>query len=351
MGENNRHNLAANFLTPVTWQFYCDNITKSSNCTDSVANGPPLNAAEGVKYHQEDSYTGYFYTPPDGNCTINPETCTGHFVNCPCSWATYGDAQMYWNNITLTSRGPSKGNNGYSDSAIKEIWAAANETKNNVLMWWWYPDSLLEKYEGTEARFHRIHFPKPTQKCLRWRRKNIARCSEEDGRRRGADAITSCDYPVEKVMKLFSRSLKDMNDNTPEAERSPAFPLMQKIRVKPYVIDELLSHWVEIKKDFYGYDSREATCKWVYDNLEMLIKEQLPKGYPRQINQRRSIPLVITSYILASMALIIIFVVAVLIFKFKDRHALKYVQVEFLFWDIAGTIIVFLIFICLHFGS
>ena len=52
-GEENRHNLAANFLTPVTWQFYCDNITESSNCTDSVASGPPLNEAEGIKYHEK----------------------------------------------------------------------------------------------------------------------------------------------------------------------------------------------------------------------------------------------------------------------------------------------------------
>ena len=263
MGENNRHNLAANFLTPVTWQFYCDNITKSSNCTDSVANGPPLNAAEGVKYHQEDSYTGYFYTPPDGNCTINPQTCAGHFVNCNCKWATYGDAQMHWNNVTLTSRGPLEGNSGYPYSAMHQIWAAANETNNNVVMWWWYPDSLLEKYKDTEARFHRIAWSKPTQKCLTWRRSNIDNCSQEDGRRRGTDPISLCDYPIEKIMKLLSKSLKVMNDNTPEAKRSPAFPLIKRLRMKPYAMDEILRH---------GVDSREATCKFVYDNLEMLIQ-------------------------------------------------------------------------------
>ena len=63
MGENNRHNLAAKLLTPVTWQFYCDNMTESSNCTDSVATGYPLNAEDGVKYHKEGSYTGYFFPP------------------------------------------------------------------------------------------------------------------------------------------------------------------------------------------------------------------------------------------------------------------------------------------------
>ena len=86
IGEENRQHLAENFLTPVTWEFYCANITKSSNCTDSVASGPPLNAKEGAKYFQQGRYTGHFYTPPDGNCTINPETCTGHFINCNCNF-------------------------------------------------------------------------------------------------------------------------------------------------------------------------------------------------------------------------------------------------------------------------
>ena len=73
----------------------------------------------------------------------------------------------------------------------------------------------------------------------------------------------------------------------------------------------------------------------------MLIEEHFPKSYPRQINKRRNVPLVITSFALASIVLIIILVIAVLIVKFKDRQALKYVQIEFLFWIITGTIIVF----------
>ena len=60
-GESNRQNVAANFLTPATWQFYCENLSKSFNCStpDSVAKGPPLKVDDRSSYYNKDNFTGF----------------------------------------------------------------------------------------------------------------------------------------------------------------------------------------------------------------------------------------------------------------------------------------------------
>ena len=287
-GELNRQNVAANFLTPATWQYYCENISKSFNCStpDSVAKGPPLNAKDRASYFHQENFTGFFYSPPEGNCTINPQ-CTGHFVNPPCTWATYGDSQMYWNDIPLTSRGPEKNNSGYGYSHMLQVWYAANATKNNVMIWWWFPDPTMEIFEGTDAGFHRIDWRKTTEKCLR-RRYDIDAdiCSPNIDKRRGPDELSSCDSPVENTKKVFSKSLKDMNDNASEEERSPTFPFLSQFKIPAYAMDDIFRSWVKVNKDYYGYDSRKAVCKWVYDNLE-IIEQHIPRSYPREIKRKR----------------------------------------------------------------
>ena len=340
-GEENRHNLAANFLTPITWQLYCDNFTASSNCIDSVASGPPLDEYEGAKYYEQGRYTGHFYTPPEGNCTINPKTCAGHYVNANCNWASYGDNLMHWHNISLISRGPLELNSGYEYNSMVEVWNAAIETKNNVMMWWWYPDSLVEVYENTEARLVRIDFPKTNEKCLRWRQENIEICSQEEERRRGEEPIGSCDAPVEKLTRLFGASLKKRHKNATKAKRSPAYPMIRRLKIQPYAMDDIFRHWLSIGKDYYGYDSREATCKYVYDNIEMLVEHYFPKGYPKQINVRKSISFVVVSYVISGIALItMLLIAALLMVMFKERQSMRNEQFEFIFCIIAGMLII-----------
>ena len=333
-GENNRHHVAANFLTPVSWKFYCDNITESPTCSDGVAKGPPLNDKDGARYFHKDNFTGHFYTPPDGNCTLNPETCTGHFVNPGCSWATYGEAQMYWNEVPLSSRGTKNNNTGYSYSHMLQIWDAANATKNNVMIWWWFPDPTLEKYTGTDASFHRIDWRRSSEKCLRYRQE-IDVCSTDLQKRLGTDPIVSCDPPVEKPAKLFSKSLKDMHDNASDEARSPAFSAMSQLKIPSYGMDELNKAWVDIKKNYNGYDSRLATCKWVYDNLEGL-EYFFPKDYPREINKKKNSVIVGFSYFFAALSLIVILLITALIVKFKEHRVMKFAQVGFLLEMVSG---------------
>ena len=63
--------------------------------------------------------------------------CVGHVVAPPCTWSTYVESQMYWNNISVASGGDLVPNNGYTIPQMIEIYNAANATKSDVLIWWW----------------------------------------------------------------------------------------------------------------------------------------------------------------------------------------------------------------------
>ena len=97
----------------------------------------PETDIEKNSYFVEGLYSGHFRMTDDNDCDMNPDTCVGHVVSPTCSWTTYVENQMYWNNISLASAGPKEPNNGYSYSSMIEIWRAANATRSHVLTWWW----------------------------------------------------------------------------------------------------------------------------------------------------------------------------------------------------------------------
>ena len=58
------------------------------------------------------------------------------------------------NNVSLSFHGP-KQRGGYTISNVAEIWAAAKDRKEMVLMWWWKPDIL-----PFEVKLNKIDFSK-----------------------------------------------------------------------------------------------------------------------------------------------------------------------------------------------
>ena len=49
---------------------------------------------------------------------------------------------------------------------LLEMWNAANATRSNLMMNFWNPHPLYTQYQGTEAEFHKVLLPSPTQACL-----------------------------------------------------------------------------------------------------------------------------------------------------------------------------------------
>ncbi len=84
--------MAATFGRPTSWLDYCTKVP-NVNCAngDEVATRNPLNEEEENSYFVDGFYKGYFQ---HDDCNANPNTCTGYFVNAPCTWSTYAEAQV-----------------------------------------------------------------------------------------------------------------------------------------------------------------------------------------------------------------------------------------------------------------
>ena len=129
---------------------------------DAVAARAPANAIEDDSMFVDGSYTGYFRSTAENNCTLNPFNCTGHIANYPCSWVSFVTQQTFQLDIALESNGKQP-DGGYTSSQLKQIWYAANATKSDVVMMWWSPEALYETYRKyfycamSEQRVHSFH--------------------------------------------------------------------------------------------------------------------------------------------------------------------------------------------------
>ena len=341
-GEANREKLANTFNTPTSWGDYCAEVSLT-NCTseDNVAKRSPSDESEAASYFGKDLYTGYFRQLEKNNCTIHPETCNGHFVNGLCTWTTYGESQMHWNDIALQSDGPLEPNSGYTWFHMLEIWDAANATQSDVMMWWWSPDVYKEAFAGTPAEFQRVTFPSPSNECIRYRHTNLDephRCSIDPEIRIG-EGIGSCDYQPFSVVKLLSKGLQTMVESEEdELLRSPSFQLLKAIQIPTSTMNALFADWKEIDDGEYG--PREAVCRLVYDNLDSL-ERHIPYGFPRTVIETENFGVTRTvALITCSIALVCVMTTAVLTMKWRTSMILKLAHVDILLWVISGATLV-----------
>lgn len=156
-GEDNRQKLADIFLTPTTWDFYCNRIS-SSGCSESdgIAEHAPSDEEEKLSYFKEGSYKGHFRRDDSNDCEKFPNNCTGNVIVPTCDWSIYSEAQFFWNKIFLTSNGPNIPNGGYNSKQAVDIYHAANATKSAVIIWWWEPDALIDLFHGDDYELYRI---------------------------------------------------------------------------------------------------------------------------------------------------------------------------------------------------
>lgn len=326
-------------MTPTTWAEYCNMYECYDNNT--IARRKPINEEEGKKYYMFPSYLGYFRDLAEMNidCATDATKCKGHVVNIAntnyCELGSYTEAQLKWNDIAMESRGPEGTNNGYNKEDLLQIWEAAAKNEEHVMMWLWYPHPAIEEFEGTNYGFYRVNFPRPNEDCIEYRRENIQICSANETERTGGSDEASCDYPVQRPQKYLSRVLKTRTLSASKVKQSPSYFFLQTFEIPTYAMEEIFEEWVKVGKDYYGYDSREAVCKWVYDNLEML-ELYIPRGYPRNIYEERNVELENSAYILGAVVLFIVLLVLVLILKFRERRAMRFAQVGFLLWMITG---------------
>lgn len=178
--QGNRRKLAETFKRPTTWGEYCS-LVSVTRCQspDGVAERAPATDDERNRLHVPGLYIGHFRETEENDCQKWPQNCTGHIADFPCGWLSNIEQQTHHLDIALKSSGPDVGAGGWSYSSLLEMWAAANATKSDIMMQWWSPDTLYQKYLNTEAEMQIVTLPPPTQKCVQARIELEDRCNED----------------------------------------------------------------------------------------------------------------------------------------------------------------------------
>jgi hypothetical protein len=334
-GEANRKKLAAAFKTPTNWTDYCS--LDDSHCVagDPVASRAPT-TEEGGKYFVDGLYDGHFRIEDSNDCTKNPD-CTGHVVAPRCDWTNYIEAQMYWNNISLASKGNLSPNRGYEYSEMIQIYNAANATGSDIFIWWWSPEILVEVYEGTDYELYNVALPQTTRECLTYRRSGqINRCSENLAERLGSIPLGSCDYEQETPTKVLSRGFQTATDSKPDAIQSPAYELVKNVGLPLFPIRSMLQDWHDLRQDEGVSDAeREGVCKWMYNNVDYLL-DYVPRGYPRTIEVVKYETLTSVGTVLGIITLLVVMVSFGLLIKWRKKRLIRYSQVDALYMTTIG---------------
>lgn len=340
-GEENRQKLASVFKRPTNWNDYCALISQS-NCSipDGTTARGPMNQDEGASYFVEGLYTGYFRPTEENDCESNPE-CTGSIIDFPCSWGSHTLQQMEHLDIPLKSSGEDVVG-GYNIEFHSQIWAAANATKSDVMMVWWYPDPLYDAYIGTEAEMTHVILPPPTQKCVRARAPVETRCDNDLETNLGGPE-GACDYNAQFLKKAIAKNLYDIthDPDTPEALWSPAFDAILNFQISHLELGEIFSDSLSKAGQLGDFASRDAICHWFVENIETM-QSFIPPTYPREFQKQDPTKngLFITALTVASLGVLMATLLLGTIHLKKKTTVIYYVQPEFLALLLVGALLV-----------
>lgn len=333
----NRRKIAEAFLRPTTWADYCELVSEDQCKTpDAVAARPPADEGEGGHYFfmENGEYTGHFRATEDNDCDKWPLNCTGHIADYPCGWTSNVFQQAYHLDIPVRSNGPDQGG-GYPYSSLVEMWHASNYTKSNLMMYWWYPDTLFDEFARTDAEFTRVTFPTPTEACTNNRVANDVRC-HGNLTERGGDERGICDDPPLPLQKVVSIGLREAtyDPSIPEALRSPAYDVAKLFTLTTLQLDNIFNY----RKQYA--DPREALCRWAVDNKDW-IQEFAPPSYPRSIRERSNAsPLSRVALGLASLATLVVILAVVGVYRLRHHKVMKSAQIEFVALLLLGLILI-----------
>ena len=334
-----REKLASIFNRPTTWGEYCE-LVSPTKCTtdDAIAVRLPANEDEESRYYHDGLFTGFFRPTDKNNCTLNPDTCSGHIVDSSCDWDSDAFAQAYWNDIAMESDGPLPENSGYSYEQMIDIWRAANATKSDVAMFWWTLEPLIEEFQGTQYQFQPILMPEPSAQCHAARIDPADRCNPDPLIRRGPEG-GACDQEPFPLQKIVASSLRDMTLATPEVDRSPGYQSILNLKVSTLDINTILKAYVD--GGWSGYAARQAVCEWVIEHQKDL-ETFIPRGYPRVFAKHSyySRPLLHAAIGFGGAAILYVLLAAGMVCWYSTAKVFVYAQVPFVFMVLFGMFLV-----------
>jgi hypothetical protein len=336
---DSRQKLAKAFKRPTTWGDYCQ-LVSSNNCTkpDEVALRAPADADEQDRMFVQGVYTGHFRYTEQNNCTLNNETCTGHIANYPCGWSSGMETNTYHLGIPLDpNNGPDGGPNGYSQSQLTEIWDAANATRSHLIMMWWQPEPLYQRYQGTDAEFQRVSRPPYTLQCAQAIEERDAtrdECSPNITDRVG-EPEEACEWPPEPLRKLIAANVAGVLEGSgiPEAERNPAYDVMRLFQMDELQLGQLFDLHESLQ------DPRDAVCSWLVDNFGF-IETTMPVTFPRVVSGSNDSKLSKGVLALSIFTTLLVLLTAFAVYRNKEKASIKYAQLDFLFLLLTGALLV-----------
>ena len=334
-GEENRKLLADIFWRPTNWSDYCLQVS-TDNCTspDKVAQRPPVNKREGGSFFSEGNYTGYFRYTEKNNCTLT-ENCTGHIANYPCGWGSNMESYIYHENIALDpNNGENGGPNGYSYEQLIQLWHAANATDSHLMMFWWSPEPLYQRFVGTKAEFQRVLLKPYTLECANARLISKDECSDNRTMRVGSPE-ESCDNPAEPLRKSINVGLRETlySPKIPRAAISPAYDVMRLFSISDLEMGELFDLIASERT------MRDAVCTWAVDHLG-LLNATIPSKYPRTVQEEEHSILGYATLSVGAIGVIIVLYTSWAVYTHTNKPAIQFAQVDFLAMLLVGSFLV-----------
>jgi 7 transmembrane sweet-taste receptor of 3 GCPR len=333
-GEEKRQYLADTFLRPTSWHDYCTQVSPF-NCSlpNNVSLRAPVTDDERLQFYNWPNYMGHFRKTEENDCDLYPTNCTGHIADFPCHWDSFVGPQLHYLNIALKSSGPEGPAEGYPYARLVEMWKAANATRSNLIMYYWTPEALYQQFAGTDAEFIRVAMPPPSQKCQEARRLETDQCNPDFQKRIGSpDGI--CEESTKNLFKLLVGNLYE-SDLVEESIRSPAYEALQLFQMTELQLGKIFDYKREEPTP------RHAVCRWIVQNLDS-FQTFLPRSYPRLLRDESKSRdgLSTTALVLAVIATA--FVVCTIYAVVKHRHlrAIRLAQIEFLYFLLAGLLLV-----------
>jgi len=92
--------------------------------------------------------------------------------------------------------------------------------------------------------------------------------------------------------------------------------------------------------DKYGYDPRDAVCRWIGENFEELERRLIPPTFPRKIEERKSSVFQIVALVFGAIAVVTTILCTIRTYLYRKNLVFVYAQVQFVFLLLFGLLLV-----------
>lgn len=246
------------------------------------------------------------------------------------------ESSIYHLNIALDpNNGPDGSPNGYTSTQLQEMWHAANATRSNLMMMWWTPEPLYQKFLGTDAEMQHVQLKPYTLDCFLTQEAYIEETCEANQTQRVGPPEAACDNPAESLSKLITGKLYDMvyNPKIQDAVVSPAHSMLSRFRITEVQLGEIFDLWESEPTP------RDAVCQWAWNNLKIL-EAMVPYSYPRALVEDPHSAFGYGIIGIGLVALLVVLSTSFLVRYYKRKPAVRYAQLDFMSILLAGSFLV-----------